>query len=268
MNLVRLAREISRCPLRWVRGPVEPGPFALLMTATITPQVGLTGLKRTDPAVRRQDYIKALRFYLEVETELVDRIVFVENSNSDISDLRAIAQEYPNKQVEIVSYYGLDYPASYGRGYGEYLLMETAFEESRILRDLPPDEVLWKVTGRYILSNYSRLWRTIPSGAKFYIDVKPGRKYADTRTFAASRSSLEKFVFTARESMRTSASERELFRVLQSHFDDLDFVGKLRVVPSFDAVAGGSNQKFYVGAEGYSDFARRALSYVAPRLWF
>ena len=112
----------------------EVQPSLLMMTATINPQPGAAGLDRTDPALRMKDYCEALDFYLSKKSRLIDRIVFVENSHSDLSPLQRLAENNRgSKQVEFVSFYGLDYPPEYIRGYGEFKLLDYAFHNSRLL---------------------------------------------------------------------------------------------------------------------------------------
>src|SRR3954471_4308953 len=74
----------------------------LILTATITPPPGVPILARTDPQLRLQDYIDALKFYLAVPNHVLDRIIFAENSGSDLSKLRALAEE-SDKRVEFGS---------------------------------------------------------------------------------------------------------------------------------------------------------------------
>ena len=73
------------------KGPMN----ILIMTATITPKADVRSLGRKDPALRRKDYEDALWFYGKLVGQCIDRIVFVENSESDLSSLEAIAQ--PNQ---------------------------------------------------------------------------------------------------------------------------------------------------------------------------
>jgi hypothetical protein len=62
----------------------EKKPVALVMTSTITPPPNVINLTRKDPKIRLNDYCEALRFYLGVPSKFIDRIVFIENSDTDL----------------------------------------------------------------------------------------------------------------------------------------------------------------------------------------
>ena len=58
------------------------------MTATITPPKDALSLKRIDPNQRENDYAEALEYYLSIPEQYVNKIIFAENSNSDLQYLR------------------------------------------------------------------------------------------------------------------------------------------------------------------------------------
>jgi hypothetical protein len=106
----------------------------LIMTATITPKADVRSLGRKDPALRRKDYEDALWFYGRLVGQCIDQIVFVENSESDLSSLKAIAEQLNIvDKIEFISFAGLDYPQMYGRGYGELFLLDHAMANSRFI---------------------------------------------------------------------------------------------------------------------------------------
>src|SRR5215207_2296623 len=142
------ADTLSRARV-FVRSPSPSGPALLLMTATITPPAGVPALQRVDPADRLLDYEHALSFYLGLSSTVVDRVVLAENSDTDLGSLRRIAQEQGGgKEVELLTFDGLDYPVEHGRSVGETRLIDTALRRSRLLGALAEDELFWKVTGR------------------------------------------------------------------------------------------------------------------------
>ena len=77
--------------------------YLLVMTATIAP--ASAQVKRSSPRVRLEDYKRALRFWLSYPHPAAARILFLENSGADLSDLCAIAEtENPfNREVEFLS---------------------------------------------------------------------------------------------------------------------------------------------------------------------
>src|SRR3569832_774634 len=121
----------------------------LVMTATIRPLAGIPSLARTDPALRLADYRSSLSFYVQLLGTSFDQLLFVENSASDLSTLKdEVTRADINSKVEFISFYGLDYNPKYGRGYGEFRLIDYAIATARTLES---DDIIWKVTGRYIV---------------------------------------------------------------------------------------------------------------------
>jgi len=176
--------------------PVGPAKvstrFILLLTATLRPPPGVSA--RADPAVRLEDYRIALRFYLAMlgRGELA-RLVFVDNSDSDLGTLQAEAEAVGLAACcEFISFSGLDYPTEYGYGYGEFRLLDHAMTHSRLIRALP-DAVVVKVTGRYVVRNLAALLRRLPPRFDVACDVRNRRKpWADTRVMAWTAGGYER----------------------------------------------------------------------------
>jgi hypothetical protein len=122
----------------------------ILLTATITPPVNAVQLSRVDPSLRLQDYTTSLGFYLEqLKKGVVSGLIFAENSNSDIQSLRSLVESHPMKDsVEFISCQGLDYPPEYGRGYGEFKLVDHAMRHSKLVQAMDQSDKIWKITGR------------------------------------------------------------------------------------------------------------------------
>src|SRR5271169_5201413 len=94
----------------------------LLLTSTIKPNPNQPKLKLTNPEERLEDYRKALVFYTGALKEgIIDRIVFVDNSGFD---LKCLSDDFPSSNIEWLSFFGLDYPTFYHRGYGEFKLID------------------------------------------------------------------------------------------------------------------------------------------------
>lgn len=115
----------------------------ILLTATIDTN-NCSYLKRSDIEERKEDYILALESWL---TKTSYEIVFVENSNYDLSFLKDKFNNYGDR-VEYISYNGNNYNRNLGKGYGEYHSILYALEHSKKLEN---EVYLNKVTGRYFL---------------------------------------------------------------------------------------------------------------------
>src|SRR5438270_12677650 len=91
----------------------------ILLTATISPPANAVKLARTDPKARLRDYLQALEFYQGLHAQVVGRIVFVENSDSDLSYLRQLAARFTNREIDFIRFRGLDYSPKFGRACGQ-----------------------------------------------------------------------------------------------------------------------------------------------------
>ncbi|MBJ6120764.1 hypothetical protein [Sphingomonas mollis] len=137
-------------------------PVTLLMTATVAPARGMrTSLG--NPQARRDEYIAALCFYRDWIGRGIDRIVFVDNSNSDLSSFNAVSDGYP---ITLLSYQGISYPAAHGYGYGEMALIQHAMDHVPELGE----GVVVKVTGRYRVTNLTSVIQSA-AGVDFAGDI-------------------------------------------------------------------------------------------------
>jgi hypothetical protein len=171
-------------------GQAKQKPAVLIMTATIQPSARMGNTTRRDPALRLRDYVEALEFYLEtLDHRLVDRIVVAENSGSDISALRAVAERREvGKQVEFVSF-SSDVDPSRGKGCGELHMLDQAITKSNLIE---PDDVLWKVTGRLRIQNITNLIASAPRRYSLYCDLRSLRSFNGLLDLACrSRSETE-----------------------------------------------------------------------------
>jgi hypothetical protein len=97
---------------------------------------------------------------------LFDAIVFAENSASDITSLRQLVRSQgADGPVEFLSFNGLDHPAAYGRGYGEFKLVDHAMNP---LAGPPRRCVHLEVHGPYKIRNIVDLVRARPAEADLY----------------------------------------------------------------------------------------------------
>lgn len=128
------------------QGSLSSSSYVLAMTATIIPAAN-AGVKRSDPRVRLEDYKRALRFWLGYDHPAAARILFLENSGADLSELEAIAAtENPlQKPVEFLSIPGNEIPEGRNYGYTEMQLLDEGLAQSRLRRETTH---LVKATGR------------------------------------------------------------------------------------------------------------------------
>lgn len=172
----------------------------LLLTATIKPNPNQPQLKLTNPQERLADYRKALIFYTNMLDEgVIDRLVFVDNSGFD---LKCLSDDFPSKKIEWLSFFGLDYPSSYHRGYGEFKLIDYAFANSVTLNELSKGDVVWKITGRYIIQNLKSVIKYSPGQFDLYCDIK--NNWIEMGIIAWSFTGYENFIRGMSENFKTS----------------------------------------------------------------
>jgi len=120
--------------------------FLLVMTATVAPSASAQ-IRRSSPAERLEDYKRALRFWLKYPHTAAERILFLENSGADLSELRAIAEnENPmQREVEFLSLPAHEIPAGTNYGYAEMQALDEGLTLSRLR---PATTHMIKTTGR------------------------------------------------------------------------------------------------------------------------
>ena len=244
----------------------------LLMTATVTPLQGIPALARTDPTLRLQDYQASLAFYVKLLGDGFDAIIFAENSNSDIAPLiAACATCRHSDRVEFISFYGLDYPPQYGRGYGEFRLIDYAITNSKLLL---PQDVIWKVTGRYIVKNIKRIVNSRPAAADIYCHMRnyPYRlcelyllAWTDRGYEAAIKGIYPKLRNDVVSNIHTI--EETLFRgLLEQSRGTINVAPRFDVVPVVQGVRGWDNSP-YSTAWSPKLAVRRLANIFVPSLW-
>jgi hypothetical protein len=242
----------------------------LLLTATITPPAGVPSLARTDPVQRMHDYERALHFYLSMAGRVFDGIVFAENSASDLGPLRRLALAHQRSQIEFFSCDGLDYPASHGRGYGEFKLVDRAMSQAQLLQG---PAIVWKCTGRYVVRNIAALVDSRPPVDLYCHLRNHPYRLCDLYLMAFSRQGYEVAIEGVYRHLRNDivpgqhTMEEVLFRRLVDALPQHVRVHRrFRHIPVIEGVRGWNNT-LYEGAWDPKNLIRRAMSRVAPWVW-
>ena len=243
----------------------------LLLTATITPLAGIPSLARTDPALRLQDYRRALTFYSSLIGTCFDSIVFAENSASDLGPLSTAIKERSTAAVEFISFYGLDYPPSYGRGYGEFRLVEFAVDHSKYIGE---NDIVWKVTGRYIIENICRIIQSRPSAADLYCHMRD-HPYRLCELYLLGWNSrgyngaikgvfpkLRNDIVPGQISIEETLFRKEVDQVASG----IKVVPRFKYVPIISGVRGFDNRE-YSRRWSMKNIARRVTHRLVPKLW-
>ena len=254
----------------------------LLLTATITPPADVKDLTRVDPAARLSDYMAALQHYLDQPVDVVRRIVFAENSNSDLSALRKLADRYPAKEVEFLGFFGLDYPGKYGRGYGEFKLLNHAFDHSQIIAALRPEDRIWKGTGRLKLINLAAMLRTAPTAYDLYCDLRnrPTR-WMDLRYYSVTKDGYRRILYDHLENMRDDViapfmpagqnavvAEQTMRELIEGKLAQARIIPRFRTQPLIEGISGWHGTNYSKGLKNQIKHGVRVVTRkLVPGLW-
>jgi hypothetical protein len=254
----------------------DVSPALLVMTATINPYPNVIASDRNDPAVRMKDYCEALEFYLR-RCKMIDRIVFIENSDSNLTRLERIAGRHRrDKQVEFLSFYGQDYPAEYTKGYGELWSLDHACRNSCLISQLKDDGKCWKVTGRYKATNLDELVRTAPISYDLYADFRFWKKLVDVRLFSFSRGGYERLLLGRYPELTGIILEKFFFNRFAPLIEDKGeevsrIIPELAYVPRIEGIGAFQNMNYMRGKLRLIYQVRSTLQFfkraVRPRRW-
>jgi hypothetical protein len=245
----------------------------LLLTATITPKLGIPNLKRVDPSIRLQDYKTALEFYLSTINRCCAGIIFAENSNSDISTLRELVDRHGLiQQVEFISFDGLDYLSSYDRSYGEFKLIDYAMKHSNLIHSQQSVRtIVWKCTGRYIIKNLFEIIQHQPPFFDIYCNCRNyPKRWVDTYLIAwtpeAYKIAFNEVHHNVLRIPPKAAAEEKLRGYLDLWLRDLNVIQRLKATPQIEGVRAGDN-KGYSSDNLWKFYLRSSASKVFPWIW-
>jgi hypothetical protein len=120
--------------------------IVLLLTATVNIN-GKEFTTLTDKVARRNSYIETIQYYLK---HYLYPIVFVENSNEDISS--EFSDAILHNRLEVLTFNGNNYPNHLGKGLGEMRCIEHGIIHSRLIT---ANSFVFKITGRYVIENFN-----------------------------------------------------------------------------------------------------------------
>jgi hypothetical protein len=224
----------------------QASDVTVVLTATIDPKlIRGTGTKRVDPAVRLRDYRNAFRLWLANES--VKRIVFCENSGSDLSSICELYQPgRSGKEVEFLSFAGQDFDPSFGKCFGELSILAHVAAHSELLRSCP---YMLKVTGRLYVGNIARL--ILRLSRRHRVDVccnlVENLSYSDSRVFGCTKTFLQECLLPQRPVANESIGmnfEKILARAVHQGLSSGMTWEPLPLAPRFFGVSGTSNVQY------------------------
>ena len=251
------------------------GVNLLLMTATISPQIGVPGLAISDPLMRRRHYESAVtRMLRDVGPgRPFSRLIFAENSGSDLSSIPGVVKRGGAVgRVELLSLPGDASDAIHGRGFGEFKLVDRAMESSESILARGPEVRIWKLTGRYALLNAKPIVSSFPPEADFYVDLKKyPMRWVDLRVFGFTKSGHASFAKGLYSALSEHADrvppEMKLFEHWSVHTNRNRFHQRFRCEPLLSGVRGVDGKSYLNGVGVIKYVTRRIVRRFVPRLW-
>jgi len=213
--------------------------IVVLLTGTINPgQMGLTRL--LNPEDRRKQYVTSINFWLTT-TSLP--IVFVENSNSDISV--SFQHEIAAGRLEVLTFSGNDYPTHLGKGIGEMNCMQYAHQYSQFINQA---EFIFKVTGRHQLLNFNAYYKhLLQHSYDVTADLKANISFADSRFWGYKTDFFRKYLIVYQEMLNDSEGyffEHALNKaVLHAIADGMQY-SPFRYAPRIKGMSGTFNESY------------------------
>jgi hypothetical protein len=251
-------------------------PVTLLMTATITPPMGMIESSRNDPTLRLKDYTEAFSRYLDISDELIGLIVILENSDADLSIFHKIAADKGSKKKIHTINMSTDYPANKGKGYGEFLMVDNGIQKLLDLGIIHNDSKIWKVTGRLFVLNIARLIKTAPPKYGFYGDMRDvpligdllgGNQWVELRVCSFTP---EAYNMLIRGKYGVGyVVEKEFFKFILAKYKAQKeyIVPRLAVTPTFLGYSGHSNISYQSQSYRFKNFIRMFGRTFVPFLW-
>ena len=240
----------------------------LLMTATITPD-NAPELARTDPIARLKDYVDALTFYLTLIDRPLHGIVFVENSDSDVTTLRQlVALRGLTDRVEFLCNYGVHRYSEMGRAHGEFKLLDYAMTASRMVRDVEGAHVVWKITGRYIVKNLQSVIANAPIEFDAYIDMKNHpMRWADLRLMAWTAKGYDCVFRGVADDLGAAIHETVIRDYLPERAKGARVVPRFSREPHIYGIRGLDNRNYSKGRNLIKFYVRSVGRLLAPWYW-
>lgn len=228
----------------------------ILLTACINPD-GMSFTNLNNPEERKKQYVEALAFYLN---HTILPIVFVENSNTDISNL--FEEQLTKGRLEILIFEG-NKEKTKGKGYGEAEIIDYALNNSKIIKD---SYVLIKITGRLIVENVEKLvLARVILGLNKAVQCSINSKFsfADSRVIMVPVSFMKRFL--SRKSQINDSKdvffEDVLLKLIkeESPFYYFPFINEPQILGS-----SGSTGQLYMPS--HPSFSQQ-LAYMKFQLW-
>jgi hypothetical protein len=250
-----------------VNPTTAPTCRVLLLTATVTPQRGVMNLTVREPEERRREYEAVLLRALSLVPSAFAGVVLAENSGADLTRFEELAG---GRRVEVLPVPAWDGAGNPGRGFLETHLVQEAVRRSRLIDELEPD-VIWKMTGRYWVTNMARLVTSVQPGQDLYVNLRSRPSpWADMWVYGVTPEGLSRLGQHVDRLWERDdrPAERELFTVVtELAGQGVKVVPRFGVEPRIEGRRGFDSVSYSSPAQRAKWLLRTVAKRVAPRLW-
>jgi hypothetical protein len=251
----------------------HPSARAILMTATVTPPP--SAVARADPVTRLRDYCDAMTFYLSLPSERFDRIIFADNSDSDLNLLlELVARKNRDKRVELLSFQANDHRPALGKAYGEFRILDVALSASACLRQ---DDHVWKTTGRLRCLNITTLDVMIDRDYCVVCDlfnvpfVRSGHwregGSIDLRLFRFQPTAYDQWLRGTNREGPEPFDENFLYRIMVEARKEATICPRFPIQPIIAGISGRTQRDYLSTGQRFKDYVRGSARRFAPWLW-
>tara|TARA_B100001121_G_scaffold302221_1_gene314525 strand:+ start:521 stop:1276 length:756 start_codon:yes stop_codon:yes gene_type:complete len=218
--------------------------FCLILGCTIDPN-HIQNLVRKDKILRLEDYKISLKKWFK--NNFLEKILIVENSGYDLSDLVKISEPYKDsKKIEFLSNnLNNSFDPKLGKGYGESIILNEAVKNSVLLKD---SESFVHVSGRYYIKNFDNFIKEfISSNSDIFLNISDNLKYSSANIYAGKKIFLTNYVLP--ESQKVNDSNNYFFEnciasaTLKAILDNYKFQIPT-TYPIIDGIIGTNNKKY------------------------
>jgi len=215
----------------------------VVLTAALEPKQ-VPFLVRADHALRRRDYTVAMKHYASTLPADTFTLAVVENTGSDVDDLRTIASKFGHS-LKTLCYTEEAAVQQRGKGNAEAKMFD-AVSSVFLQEDSPYDRVI-KITGRLVVRNIDRVLRVHHPERFIAARMSFDRRQLDTRLLMTDVQTWKDF-FSGQDSQVDEAAGVFLEHVAALRTAEAIFAGarwcQLRPKPHFAGYSGSTGYKY------------------------
>ncbi len=216
--------------------------FALILTCTINP-VDIPNLVRKDPKIRFEDYKKSFNFWIKQPE--VKKIIFIENSNYDITYFKNLSKAVDKKIEFFSNNLNNSFDKKLGKGFGQYLCFKEIFEKSKLAKET---DYFFNVTGRHIVTNFNQIYKDMASKKNdIYINLTDNLKFCNTTVFGSSKKFfINYFLPEAKKTsdLESEILERKMAKAVLKAVADGFILSDIPVYSNLEGFIGTNGKKF------------------------